>query len=346
MAGGNGTTEKPVISVSLITYNHEPYIRACLDSILAQQVGVPFEVCLGEDGSTDGTREICSEYAAAHRDRIRLVLRDREDPERGKYASQGVYNYIETTRMCRGKYVAFCDGDDLWIDPLKLQKQFDVMESDHGISLVHSDCELWDEASNRLFRAEARRWNKEAMEDRDPKKMRQNLICSISRIAASTTFARTKDVLDVFDRNIDLFRFLPMGDTPTWCELMDYGRACYIDESLAVYRILPESDSNSKSAERKFRFVNGAADFGMLQGGKYRLPMDAMRSFKIKNCNRYALLSGEFSEIRKLYTENRNDFSPAERMVYRAGQLPVVRAVAKNLFRLRYQYNNWRFKLS
>ena len=121
-------TSHPLISVWVITYNHADFIEKCLDSILEQEINYPFEICLGEDESTDGTREICREYAARYPNIIRLFLRDRNDPRRAGCAGAWQFNFIETFKACRGKYVALCDGDDFWSDPKKLQKQVDYLE--------------------------------------------------------------------------------------------------------------------------------------------------------------------------------------------------------------------------
>jgi glycosyltransferase involved in cell wall biosynthesis len=123
----------PCVSVWVITYNHAGYIGQCLDSILMQKTDFTFEICLGEDDSSDGTREICQAYAKKYPDIIRLFLRDRNDP--GRHGCEGVwqFNFIETFRACRGKYIAMCDGDDFWTDPMKLQKQVDFLER-------HPDC--------------------------------------------------------------------------------------------------------------------------------------------------------------------------------------------------------------
>ena len=121
-------TSHPLVSVWVITYNHADFIEKCLDSILEQEINYPFEICLGEDESTDGTREICREYAARYPNIIRLFLRDRNDPRRAGCAGAWQFNFIETFKACRGKYVALCDGDDFWSDPKKLQKQVDYLE--------------------------------------------------------------------------------------------------------------------------------------------------------------------------------------------------------------------------
>jgi len=121
-------TSHPLISVWVITYNHADFIEKCLDSILGQEIDYPFEICLGEDESTDGTREICREYAARYPNIIRLFLRDRNDPRRAGCAGVWQFNFIETFKACRGKYVALCDGDDFWSDPYKVKKQIEYLE--------------------------------------------------------------------------------------------------------------------------------------------------------------------------------------------------------------------------
>ena len=68
---------RPAVSVLVITYQHATFLRDCLDGILAEQTDFPFEVVIGEDGSVDGTQDICVEYADAHPDVVRLFLRDR-----------------------------------------------------------------------------------------------------------------------------------------------------------------------------------------------------------------------------------------------------------------------------
>ena len=128
-----GTPVKPFVSVWVLTYNHARFIGQCLDSILMQKTDFAFEICLGEDDSSDGTREICQAYAGRYPDIIRLFPRDRKDPERLDCEGVWQFNFIETFRACRGSYVAMCDGDDFWTDPLKLQKQVDFLKK-------HPDC--------------------------------------------------------------------------------------------------------------------------------------------------------------------------------------------------------------
>ena len=124
-----------VVSVCLLAYNHARYIRQALDSALAQQADFPWEICLGEDESGDGTREICREYAARHPERIRLFERRRADAILIGGRPTGRYNLLETLKACRGRYIALLDGDDYWLSPLKLQRQVDFLESHPEIAV-------------------------------------------------------------------------------------------------------------------------------------------------------------------------------------------------------------------
>ena len=124
----------PVVSVSMITYQHASYIKEALDSVLRQKVQFPYEICLGEDGSTDGTREICIEYAKRHPDKIRLFLRSRSNPARSAFKAPYMFNCASTFDACRGKYIALLEGDDYWLHPRKLQSQVNQLEADSSVA--------------------------------------------------------------------------------------------------------------------------------------------------------------------------------------------------------------------
>ncbi|UJH92522.1 glycosyltransferase [Antarcticibacterium sp. 1MA-6-2] len=125
----NNVIEKPLISVSVVTYQHVNYIRECLNGILMQQTLFSFEILLGDDESTDGTREICIEYAKRYPDKIRLFLHHRENNIEINGEPSGRFNFMYNLFSARGKYIALCDGDDYWFDPLKLQKQVEYLQS-------------------------------------------------------------------------------------------------------------------------------------------------------------------------------------------------------------------------
>ncbi|MDF3130400.1 glycosyltransferase [Kiritimatiellaeota bacterium B1221] len=124
-------TTNVMVSVCVVTYNHEKYLKEALDSILSQQTNFPFEICIGEDESTDNTPNICLDYASKFPDLIRLFTRSEKDKIYINGVKTGRYNTRETINASRGKYIAMCEGDDYWTDPLKLQKQVDFLELHH-----------------------------------------------------------------------------------------------------------------------------------------------------------------------------------------------------------------------
>jgi len=111
----------PDISICIITYQHEPYIRETLDSIAMQQFSGSIEVIIGIDVSADRTRELVYECTRDYK--WAVTIRDGE-------ARKGMFgNLLDVYTVARGRYLAMLEGDDYWIDPLKLQKQFDYLES-------------------------------------------------------------------------------------------------------------------------------------------------------------------------------------------------------------------------
>lgn len=129
----------PLVTIACITYNHESYIRNCLEGIVTQKTNFAFEVLVHEDCSTDNTAAIIREYEAKYPDLFRCVYQSENQ------FSKGILPYYTLFPMARGKYIALCDGDDWWIDPFKLQKQIDFLEGNSDfVACFHNvrvDCE-------------------------------------------------------------------------------------------------------------------------------------------------------------------------------------------------------------
>ena len=133
---------QPLVSICVPTFQHESYIAQCLQSLLEQQATFPIEILIGEDASTDKTREICLGFAEKHPDKIRLFLRKEEEKAIMYGRKAGRYNHLGLYRSARGKYVCICDGDDYWTDPLKIQMQVDFMEQNPDCVLCLTDTEI------------------------------------------------------------------------------------------------------------------------------------------------------------------------------------------------------------
>jgi len=135
--------KEPVVSICVQTYNHGPYIDQCLASIYAQKTEFDIEILIGDDGSDDGTTTICQEYQRRYPEITRLFIHDRDDNISVLGRASGRFNVLYNLRHARGKFVAFCEGDDYWIDPLKILRQVQHLESHpehlmcaHNVSII------------------------------------------------------------------------------------------------------------------------------------------------------------------------------------------------------------------
>lgn len=134
-----------VLSICCITYNHAAYIQKCIEGFLMQKTSFPIEILIHDDASTDGTAEIVKEFAEKYPDLIFPVFQ-----EENKY-SQGINvaaDYL--LPRVRGKYIAVCEGDDYWIDPTKLQRQVDFLESHPSFSFCCHQTYIYEQNTGEM----------------------------------------------------------------------------------------------------------------------------------------------------------------------------------------------------
>lgn len=136
----------PMVSITCIAYNHEKYISQAIDSFLIQETDFPFEIIIHDDASTDNTQEIIKHYAKKYPNLIRTILQ-----KENHWLGKGI-NATTTIvwPSAKGKYIAWCEGDDYWTDPLKLQKQVDFLEGHESYSGIHSKVAYIDKDNNHL----------------------------------------------------------------------------------------------------------------------------------------------------------------------------------------------------
>ncbi|HEY4292532.1 glycosyltransferase [Luteibacter sp.] len=122
---------KPLVSIYVATYRHEKYLTQAVESIVAQKLDFPIEIVIGEDHSPDGTLAVAIELQRRHPDKVRVIAGD------GNVG--GLRNSTRCLALCRGDFIAYCEGDDYWHDLRKLQSQIDIMTADPQVVLCHSD---------------------------------------------------------------------------------------------------------------------------------------------------------------------------------------------------------------
>lgn len=130
------------VSVCIVTYNQEKYIRQCLQSIVDQRTNFDFEVIVGEDFSTDSTRAIVQDFVENYPNKVRAIFHEKN--------VGGVRNYFSVHESAKGQYVAHIDGDD-YILPNKLQRQADFLDANQGCQIVWHRMKILNEFTNKIY---------------------------------------------------------------------------------------------------------------------------------------------------------------------------------------------------
>ncbi len=207
-------TSDITVSVCMITYNHEKFIRQAIEGVLMQQTDFPIELVIGEDCSTDSTRALCVEYADKHPEIIRLLPSDN---------NLGIMpNFIKTLQACTGKYIALCEGDDYWTDPLKLKKQVEFLEKNDAYAGIAN--QVYVQYDNILINTHLYRINTK------DKLALNDFVGSLPFHTSSFLF-----------RKVLLNGFLPpegitSGDRSLFTYIAGKGNIKFLDQPMGVYR--------------------------------------------------------------------------------------------------------------
>lgn len=217
--GFRGAAVEPLVSVSITTYNHEKYIRQAVESVLMQETDFPFEVIIGDDCSTDGTRSVLLELQREHPDRVRLVFFERN------LDGKGLQLFGRTLDATRGLYVATMDGDDYWTVPHKLREQVALLEAHPACSMCFHDVLEVAEDNRRPIR----RIN----ESTPPEFTGLVEILQSCYIGACSPMFRREVVCPL----PEWYFSLRLGDWPLYVIAAERGPIGYIDKVMGVYRI-------------------------------------------------------------------------------------------------------------
>lgn len=231
----------PYVVVRCITFNHVKYIKECLDGFVSQVTKFKFLVIVHDDASTDGTSDIVKEYAEKYPDII-VGLCDKTN----RYSEKSLGWLMDAaTNEFNPKYVAICEGDDVWINPNKLQLQVDYMDKNDSCVMCHGDYIVINGGKKKRI-----------IDNSEPYFAPGHIIsygiCTLTTLFRYAEYKKCPQ----YKRNHNWL----MGDLPLWIELSRFGEFHYLDEVLGAYRVLPNSASHSSNCEQIIRFWQSAND--------------------------------------------------------------------------------------
>lgn len=254
------------VSVCVLTYNQEDYIKDTLEGILSQKTDFNFEIIIGEDRSSDETLNICLDYEKKYPSIIKVLKR--------KDNLGLLKNFSETIKHCQGEYIAYCEGDDYWIDKNKLNLQTAILCNESDVSLVHTNWKDFIAKENRII-DKARMFKGVCVSEtiKNNEGVAAFLQDEYGGVRGSSIMFRYKDVNEIIDDNFDFFNDPDMKtfDYFLFGEFAFRGYFRFLDIDATVYRILEESVSITSSEPKKAAYHFGVFKSGLLLIKKYNL---------------------------------------------------------------------------
>lgn len=231
----------PLVSISCITYNHANFIRDALDGFLMQETAFKVEILIHDDASTDNTAEIIREYESKYPKLIKPIYQ-----KENQYSQSGFdFSHRELARA-QGKYIALCEGDDYWIDPLKLQQQVDFLEANPDYGLVYTLAKVYIE-KNKIFKKRPIGKSKESFKE---------LIVG-NTIPSLTVMFHKNVYIDYIKEIQPIEKGWLMGDYSLWLYIVCKGRMKMLNSISGVYRVLNNSASHSTDFNKELKFIEG-----------------------------------------------------------------------------------------
>lgn len=230
---------QPKVSVVVCTYNQEKTIARTLDSILAQNGNYSYEIILGEDGSKDGTRAVCENYAEKHPDIIKLMP---AAPNKGM-----MRNWRDCLAECKGEYIMACAGDDWWHNPDKIKIQIEFMDHNPDYVMCYTGSIRYNVKLNKFTKIPVFH----------PKEDYFGSLLKVNYISAPTACFRSCLLCRIsIDEYID--NGYLMEDYPAWLEFVNCGKIAAIDVFTVTYTHSSESISTFTTLKNQVTFEDNA----------------------------------------------------------------------------------------
>ena len=250
--------EEPIlVAIQCFVYNHEPYLRECLDGFVMQKTNFRFVAIVHDDCSTDGSAAIIREYEEKYPEIIKPIYET--ENQYSKHDGSLTRIVDDASLKAGAKYIAVCEGDDYWTDPLKLQKQIDILENDEQIGFCFTRLKIRNQMTGEMRDDDLRE---------DAKWDFESLLLAEPQITCTVVYRQNlyRSYLDVINPGA---RKWLMGDTPLWLYLAAKAKVAYMPEITGVYRVLELSASHTGNLEKRIVFNKSARDIRLFFCDKY-----------------------------------------------------------------------------
>lgn len=211
------------VSVFCLAYNHEKYIRKCLEGFIKQKTTFDFEVLVHDDASTDNTVKIIREFELKYPNIIKPIYQTENQ------YSKGIKMFPTLLPKAKGKYVALCEGDDYWISEYKLQKQYEALET-------HLDCYMCLNRVQLLYETGEFRKGQFPNFHIETGVLKPEYVLDDYNFQTCSFFVRRDYYFEYFNAKLPYKQVCKVGDFPTQLYFCDVGNIYYIDEVLSCYR--------------------------------------------------------------------------------------------------------------
>jgi len=293
------------VSACIIAYNHEQYIKDCLEGALKQNVNFDYEIIISEDCSTDRTREICVEYQKKYPDKIKLFLNEKNLGLIG--------NWVKALSLCQSEYVAICEGDDYWIDPAKLQKQIDFLDSHPDFALSGHNAQVVKNGQVIRLYAGAKQ----------PKTMELKYILAHGSGSPTCSLVIRNSAIQNLP---DWFSKMRACDWTIQAMAAQHGKMKYFTNIMGVYR---KHDKGAGFAAKINAHKAGSPDFAL--PSKYTLEM-------IDNLNRHF----NYQYDRELKRQSAYWYNLYINEYLKAGDIKMAKTYAGKILKVILPLSNWR----
>ena len=294
----------PLVSVHMLTYRHGRFLAQAIEGVLSQRCDFPFEIVIAEDCSPDDTLDIAMAYQEQHPGLIRIVTGER---------NVGMHrNSQRSTALCRGKYIAFCEGDDFWHHPDKCALQASTLEANPGISLAYSN----HDKLNRL-------WTRRNLIRTKSAKDYESFLSEWD-IHTATTMIR-RNIYEDFIASKFHQKSWPFGDYNMVLYAATHGKLGFVNASTATYRMTKGSAVNS-GHDSAMQMITATAQCARMFMDEFPVSDECSRQLTLKlnrKIMKFSFYSGSHNRYLQAYRAIATSSSITSKMWMYLGYLMV-----------------------